>query len=149
MGLHYWTLTFQLHFQMYFSSRYWRSYKLVTLQRTKVRSVTWGDRVHLMCDFTSAAFLRGPQHSVRLYFRELEWKYTLTKAWSSSGCSPNSSESPWSTALSTCLIYINREFITKSGKPFSILAVCIAVMRIHRGRQISLSEMSTTMSMRN
>lgn len=50
---------------------------------------------------TLAASFRGPQHSTRLYFFELEWKQTRTIAFISSSCSLKKSESPQSTASST------------------------------------------------
>lgn len=51
---------------------------------------------------TKAASFNGPQHSIRLYLFELEWKYTLTKASISSWCSLKNSASPYSTASRTC-----------------------------------------------
>jgi hypothetical protein len=50
---------------------------------------------------TLVASFSGPQHSIRLYFFELEWKYTKTLESINSGCSLKSAASPYITAFKT------------------------------------------------
>ena len=57
---------------------------------------------------TCIASLSGPQNSRRLYFFELEWKYTRTMASISSWFSLKRAESPYSTASRTWCFYINQ-----------------------------------------
>lgn len=71
------------------------------------------------------ASLSGPQHSRRLYFFELEWKYTRTMASISSWISLKRTESPYSTASRTKgnslenIWYLNSA--ASSGKKFAPL----------------------------